>query len=112
MYLGIEAGAGAVQVALREAADLRSLRVATDLGPEDLGRVLSASGLGVLIGDAAWLDVAALRVLALLAAGDGDGDQAKGFDAMIAYASEHAWLSPGGTHVQAHVGSAEHSQPA
>ena len=112
MYLGIEAGAGAVQVTLREAADLRSLRVATDLGPEDLGRVLSASGLGVLIGDAAWLDVAALRVLALLAAGDGDGNQAKGFDAMIAYAREHGWLSPGGTHMQAHVSGAEHSQPA
>jgi hypothetical protein len=108
MYLGIEAGAGAVQVALREAADLRSLRVATDLGPEDLGRVLTASGLGLLIGDAAWLDVAALRVLALLAVRA--SDQATGFDAMITYAGEHDWLSPGGTHVRAHVSGAEPAQ--
>lgn len=110
MYLRIEAGAGAVQIALREAADLRSLRVATDLGPADLGRVLSAAGLGVLTGDAAWLDAAALRVLTLLAVGE-DDQAASGFNAMITYAGEHGWLSPGGTHVQAHVSSAGQSQP-
>lgn len=105
MYLRIEAGAGAVQIALREAADLRSLRIVADLEPDGLARVLATCGLGVLIGDAAWLDVAALRSLALLAVGQ-DDSSASGFDAMITYAGQHGWLSPGSTHVQAHVGEA------
>lgn len=102
MYLAIGAGNGTVQVVLREAADMRSLRVAADVSAEDVGRILSACGLGVVIGDVAWLTVSALRRLVAVAT-DHDESAAYGFNAMIAYAGDHDWLNPGQTHVQAHV---------
>jgi hypothetical protein len=106
LYLAIEAGNGTVQVVLREAADTRSLRVAADVSAEDAGRILGACGLGVVIGDVAWLTISALQRLTLVAvATDHDESAAYGFNAMIAYAGDHDWLNPGQTHVQAHVTS-------
>jgi hypothetical protein len=94
-----------VTLALREASNVRSLRVATNLGHDDLSKVLGASGLGTLVADNAWLGVAALGRLAAVAA-DQAPAAADGFAAMLEFAGSHGWLNPGGTHVQAHVSNA------
>ncbi len=105
MFIEINAGDGDVTLALREAADVRSLRVATTLGSEDLAAVLAVSGLGTVVEDHAWLNVSALRSLSAVAAGHAPA-AAEGLTAMLEFAGRHGWLNPGGTHVRAHIADA------
>jgi len=92
--------------ALREASDTRALSVVSRVGmnPARLQGALAAAALGRFDGPGgyAWLIIAALRERAL----DGGCPQAD-FEAMIAYADSHGWVTRG--EVRAHV---EHTTAA
>jgi hypothetical protein len=93
MFVRVTEGAATVE----DAGNLRQLHVEL-AGVEDAaaGAALGAAGLGVLDGDHAWLDIAALR-----AAGGGDAEWAGRFEGMVRYAESHGWVAA--DRVRAHV---------
>jgi hypothetical protein len=77
-----------------EADDLQRLHV--ELAPgHDLG------GLGVIDGDHAWLDLAALRRAGVAASATTDWNDR--FSAMIEYATTKGWVDPERAAVRAHI---------
>lgn len=89
---------------IAEADDLRRLEVRA--GAID-GAALAAAldGLGTVAddGDHVWLGIDALRSEAA-ATIDGDRETwAAEYDAMIAYAADHGWVTDDGTAVRAHL---------
>lgn len=95
-----DAGGGdGAQATVAEPEDLARLH-AEFRGVDDdtAARVLRSSGLGVVDGDHAWLETAALR-----AAGDASPEWTARFDAMLAYAASKGWSSEDGSRVRAHI---------
>jgi hypothetical protein len=92
-------GDGGIEV--RDGADCRALAVRAEPGAADAGAVLTGAGLaGAADGDAAWLIVERLREAARPAGAAGWDER---FDAMIAFAAEHGWVTASGEAVRAHI---------
>jgi hypothetical protein len=100
MYLRIRSDG---PVSVHEADDCGRLHVTLDgVSEDDADAALRAAGLGRVSGpDHAWLDLAALRTRAEAAATEPGWPAA--WDAMIAYAGTHGWLSPDNREVRAHI---------
>ncbi|MGO2110487.1 MAG: hypothetical protein ACTH31_02625 [Pseudoclavibacter sp.] len=89
---------GTAEVA--DADNLKALDVATGgATPEQVDAALTASGLGRLEGEHAWLPVEVLRAAAR---GDRGDDWTAGFDGMIGYARSKGWVNES-DEVRAHL---------
>ena len=89
-------------VHVRDAQNLKSLSVEAPSAAA-LSR-LAGLGEADAEGTHAWLDIAAFKAAAAQTVDAAARDEwSAGFDAMIAFAAQHAWTDPTGTKVRAHV---------
>lgn len=89
-------------VSVTEADDLRSLSVASDLGPADISTTLSACGFGQFVdAETILLDVSRLHEAAQAASSD--PAWVDHWVKMIIYAEKQGWLLADGTMLRAHL---------
>lgn len=100
MFLLLTQSGGDPEVTLHEAGDLGSFEVRRGVGVEiDPDTSLLGGAISFGAADQAWIDQAWLRGFGGF---DGDPGRARGFDAMVAYATEHGWVDAEGK-IGAHV---------